>query len=75
MALLENQSKLGMALVGTGVVSLFVSTQNWYSFPEALPFISLTLSFLGMLTLMLSIGIDTEIGELNQTFTMMEEEE
>ena len=75
MALLENQSKLGMSLIGIGAISLFADSQGWFDFPEVVPFLSITVSFLGMLTLMLSVGVDSEIEELTETFTMMEEEE
>ena len=75
MALLDNQSKFGMTLVGLGVILLFITTQEWVDFPEVIPFISILLAFLGMLTLMLSIGVESEFEELSQTFTMMEEEE
>jgi hypothetical protein len=75
VALLDNQSKFGMTLVGLGVILLFITTQEWVDFPEVIPFISILLAFLGMLTLMLSIGVESEFEELSQTFTMMEEEE
>ena len=75
MALLDNQSKFGMTLVGLGVILLFITTQEWVEFPEVIPFISILLALLGMLTLMLSIGVESEFEELSQTFTMMEEEE
>jgi len=64
-----------MTLVGLGVILLFITTQEWVDFPEVIPFISILLAFLGMLTLMLSIGVESEFEELSQTFTMMEEEE
>ena len=75
VVLLDKQSKFGMTLVGIGVILLFVYTQEWVDFPEFIPFISILLAFLGMLTLMLSIGVESEFEELSQTFTMMEEEE
>tara|TARA_B110001452_G_C14866849_1_gene302969 strand:- start:14 stop:241 length:228 start_codon:yes stop_codon:yes gene_type:complete len=75
VALLDNQSKFGMTLVGLGVILLFITTQEWVEFPEVIPFISILLALLGMLTLMLSIGVESEFEELSQTFTMMEEEE
>lgn len=75
MGLLENQSKLGMTLIGIGVITLFVESQEWFDIPSVVPFLALIASFIGLLTLMLSIGIDSEIKELSETFTMMEEEE
>jgi len=74
-SLVHWQAKLGMTLVGVGSIGLFSITKSWAPLTGNMSsYIFIVMALLGMLMLMLSMGIDSDSEELNQPFTMMEEE-